>query len=329
MKVVVFGAGGVGAYLGASLLLSGADVTFIARGANLEALQSKGLCIQSPAFGNVQLPTVQVTNDAHTVGPVDVVLLCVKMWAVESAAEACKPLIKQGHTVIITTQNGVDAPGIVSKAVGEEHVVAGSIRIMTRLVEPGVVFHCNQDARFAYGTFSGPPPPALLAFHNWSLSPASKFEGVLTEQIWKELWMKMALLASIAGVACLVRQPNGVVRSHPTTRQLLLDCIAEVCEVAQAEGHDLGPIPEVQAGILAAIDSTPPDGQPSTLSDLLAGQPVEAEWLSGAVVRIGARVGVATPVHAVIAAVMAPYANGPPTMPLIMDKLHDLHWTRK
>src|SRR5215510_11878311 len=99
MRIAVVGAGGVGAGYGAALAKAGADVTFIARGAHLEAMKSKGLKLESPR-GDIHLVPTQATDDPKSVGPVDIVLFCVKLWDVESAGAAIKPMIRQITAVI-------------------------------------------------------------------------------------------------------------------------------------------------------------------------------------------------------------------------------------
>ena len=96
MRIAVVGTGGVGGGYGAALAKAGADVTFIARGAHLEAMKSKGLKLESPR-GDTHLVPTQATDDPKTVGPVDVVLFCVKLWDVESAGAAIKPMVGRGH----------------------------------------------------------------------------------------------------------------------------------------------------------------------------------------------------------------------------------------
>src|SRR4029453_14365803 len=105
MRIAVVGTGGVGGGFGAALAHAGADVTFIARGAHLAALKSTGLKVESPR-GDTHLVPTQATDDPRTVGPVDVVLFCVKLWDVESAGTAIKPLVA-ANTAVIPLQNGV------------------------------------------------------------------------------------------------------------------------------------------------------------------------------------------------------------------------------
>ena len=92
MRIAVVGAGGVGGGFGAALAKAGADVTFIARGAHLAAMKSQGLKVTGGRGETHVVPTKATDNPAE-MGPVDIVLFCVKLWDVESAGEAIKPLV--------------------------------------------------------------------------------------------------------------------------------------------------------------------------------------------------------------------------------------------
>ena len=108
MRIAIVGAGGVGGGFGAALAKAGADVTFIARGAHLAAMKRDGLKVQS-ARGDTHLVPTQATDSPAEIGVVDIALFCVKLWDVESAGEAIKPLVGPA-TAVIPLQNGIDAP---------------------------------------------------------------------------------------------------------------------------------------------------------------------------------------------------------------------------
>src|SRR5579862_5304914 len=108
MRVAVIGAGGVGGAFGAALAKAGGDVTFVARGAHLAAMKANGLKVEGDR-GETLIQPVQATDDPATIGPVDIVLFCVKLWDVESAGQHIKPLVGP-NTAVIPLQNGIDAP---------------------------------------------------------------------------------------------------------------------------------------------------------------------------------------------------------------------------
>jgi 2-dehydropantoate 2-reductase len=148
MRLAVFGTGAVGGYFGGRLAAGGEDVTFIARGGHLAALRERGLRLTSPK-GDLHL-AVAATDDPGTVGPVDVVLLTVKLYDVDAAASRLAPLIGP-DTVVITLQNGVEAVQMVSRHVGAGHAAGGAAYVVAVVDEPGHIRHTTED-RSGQGT---------------------------------------------------------------------------------------------------------------------------------------------------------------------------------
>ncbi|MFQ5956105.1 MAG: ketopantoate reductase family protein, partial [Kiloniellales bacterium] len=149
MKIAVMGAGGVGGYFGARLAAAGEEVAFIARGAHLEAMRERGLRIAS-VLGDMHLDPVPVSDDAVDIGPVDVVLVAVKLWDLEAAGRACKPLIGAG-TAVLPVQNGVESAPVLAGLLGAEHVIGGVGQIAAVIAEPGVIRHTGRMARLVFG----------------------------------------------------------------------------------------------------------------------------------------------------------------------------------
>ena len=143
MKIAIFGSGGVGGYFGGRLAASGEEVTFLARGAHLAAMQQGGLRITSP-LGDAHIARVQATDRPQAVGPVDVILLTTKMYDTDAAAETLAPMIGPG-TAVITLQNGIDAVEMVARHVGRPHVVGGVAYVAAVIDAPGVIRHTALD----------------------------------------------------------------------------------------------------------------------------------------------------------------------------------------
>ena len=127
MRIAVMGSGGVGGYFGAKLARAGSDVTFIARGAHLEAMQKSGLLVESKA-GNIQIDSPQVTSDPASIGKVDMVLFGVKLWDTAAAAQAIVPLVGP-QTAVVSFQNGVQKDELLRSAVGDNAVMGGGCYI--------------------------------------------------------------------------------------------------------------------------------------------------------------------------------------------------------
>jgi len=306
MRIAVVGAGGVGGAFGAALAKAGADVTFIARGAHLAAMKSKGLRIEG-GRGETHLVPTQATDDPAAVGPVDFVLFCVKLWDVESAGQHIKPLVGP-DTAVIPLQNGIDAPERLVPILGKQAVMGGVAQISASIVGPGVIRQVGTFMRMLFGELDGSTSKrgeALLA-----LCQKAGFDVVLSNQIVTELWMKFILLATNASVMAVARQPIGKLRDDPDMRRQFVAAYQEVVDVGTARGVKL-PADAVDK-MLAFNAGAPPTMKPSMALDLERGNRIELPWLGGKVVELGRQLGVPTPTHSLMYAALKPYVMGAP-----------------
>src|ERR1700761_3935082 len=208
MRIAVIGAGGVGGGFGAALAKAGAEVTFIARGAHLKAMQENGLKVQG-GRGETHLVPTRATDDPASVGPVDIVLFCVKLWDVESAGEAIKPMVGP-NTAVIPLQNGVDAHERLIPILGAKALKGGVAQISASIVAPGVIQQVGTFMRMIFGELDGKPSRRAEELH--ALCLKAGFDATLSDNILTELWMKFVLLAANAGISALSRQPLGKLR---------------------------------------------------------------------------------------------------------------------
>lgn len=303
MRIAIFGSGGVGGYFGGRLAASGEDVTFIARGAHLNALQQGGLQIASP-LGDANIERVQATDRPQAIGPVDVVLFTVKLYDVDAAAATLGPLIGP-NTVVITLQNGVDAVDMVSKHVGAGHVAGGVAYIVAVIDQPGRVRHTTAQ-QLVFGERDGKRSDRLVAFEQACIKAG--FQAKASESIESDLWVKFVRLATWSGMTSVTRSPMGVVRDTPETFDLMMAAIAEVIAVGKARGIAFPP--DLMDGTIALIRNFPATSKSSMLEDLERGRRLELPWLSGAVVRLGREAGVPTPIHQFITTVLTPFVGG-------------------
>jgi 2-dehydropantoate 2-reductase len=155
MRVAVIGAGGVGGAFGAALANAGADVTFVARGAHLQAMRQNGLRVEG-GRGETIVSPAQATDDPATIGSVDFVLFCVKLWDVESAGAAIKPLIGP-TTAVIPLQNGIDSAERLIPILGAQAVMGGVAQISATIAEPGVIRQVGTFMRLIFGELEMPP----------------------------------------------------------------------------------------------------------------------------------------------------------------------------
>lgn len=303
MTIAIFGSGGVGGYFGGRLAAAGEDVTFIARGAHLAAMQASGLDIRSPK-GDVHIPAVKATDDPSTIGPVDVVIFTVKLYDVESSARLLKPLIGP-DTVVLTLQNGVEAVGMVASHVGAEHVAGGAAYVVAVIDEPGRIRHTTAD-RLVFGETDGRLSPRLQAFAD--AGRRAGFVADLSPNVSVDLWVKFVRLATWSGVTAATRSPMGVIRSHPDLLALMDAALAEAVAVGRARGIEF-PASLIE-GTYDMVRNFPASSKSSMLEDLERGRRLELPWLSGAIVRMGQESGVPTPTHAFINSVLQPFVDG-------------------
>jgi 2-dehydropantoate 2-reductase len=307
MRIAIIGAGGVGGAFGAALAKAGADVTFVARGAHLKAMCEHGLRIQGDR-GDTRLDPVRATDDPATIGTVDFVLFCVKLWDVETAGAAIKTLIGP-TTAVIPLQNGIDSAERLIPILGAQAVMGGVAQISATIAEPGIIRQTGTFMRLIFGELEGGKSARGEAF--LGLCQKAGFDATHSERITTELWMKFILLATNSGLTAATRSPIGVLRDDPDILPLFARAAAEVAAVGRAKGIR---IPEDAAEtVMGFVRGAPPAMMASMAHDLIRGNRIELPWLSGKVVALGKELGVATPVHEILYAVLKPFVAGTPT----------------
>jgi 2-dehydropantoate 2-reductase len=303
MRIAIVGAGGVGGYFGARLAEAGADVTFLARGAHLEAIRSRGLTIRS-IDGDLHLPRVSATDDPAAIGPADIVLFTVKLYDAQAAAALLGPLVGP-DTAVIPLQNGVDGADVVAQSVGRSHTAGGTVYVAAVIDEPGVIRH-TALGRLVFGELDGTRTPRLERLLD-VCKPAG-FQVTLSDNIQVDIWTKFVLLSVFSGMTAVTRTSIGPIVADPELFAMLKTAARETIAVARARGVEL---PDRAAeDVERSYQALPPHMKSSMLEDLERGRRLELPWLSGAVVRIGGELGVDTPTHRFIAAVLKPHVNG-------------------
>lgn len=306
MKITVMGSGGVGGYFGARLAAAGNEVTFVARGAHLQAMQKHGLRLDSE-IGSLHVNPVRAVADTGQIREADAIMFAVKMRDTESAAESLRALAA-GGAAIFTFQNGVESGRRIGRIVGAGKVVEGAARIAAHISEPGVIKQIGTFAILEFGEADGEPRPRTQAFHATCL--AAGINATLSGNISRTIWAKFAMLAPVAGLTALTRGPIGPVRANARSRALLKAAVEEA--VALGVVLKAGLVPEDAGTTMKLIDGLPKEMTASMCHDLLAGKPIEIEGLSGAVARLASENGVPAPTHAFIAAALAPFTDGRP-----------------
>jgi 2-dehydropantoate 2-reductase len=304
MKIAVIGTGGVGGYFGGRLAESGSDVHFLARGRHLEEMRRCGLKVKS-RLGDILIRPVQATDSPAEIGPVDLVIIAVKLADTDAAIQAAKPLLGP-DTAIVSLQNGIDAVERLTAAFGKQRVLGGVCHIAAVISGPGIILHTGTMARMTVGETDGSVSKRLQALE--AACKQAKIDFVASTEIDKAIWHKFVFLSSFSGVTTLTRSPKGPIMAEPETRALLHDAIAEAVAVARARGVRLDD--DLVEKLMKFAEGLPDDMKSSMLGDLERGARLELPWLSGTVAKLGSSLGVPTPVHQVIYRALKPYAAG-------------------
>jgi 2-dehydropantoate 2-reductase len=273
---------------------------FIARGATLRALRSKGLRVDSIA-GDFTVQPVTATDDAANVGAVDAVLFATKAWQIPEAAEKVKPMIR-ANTVVVPLENGMEAPDQLANAFGRQHVLGGLCGIVSYIVEPGHIRHAAIDPFVMFGELDNSKTARVERLRETFERAGIKAE--VPQDIQRSMWSKFLFIAPMSAIGALTRTPVGVWRSTPETRDLAIRALREMVAVASARGISLDD--DAVERTLARYDAMAPDSTSSLQRDIMEGKPSELEAQAGAIVRLGREAGVATPVCETLYSLLVP-----------------------
>jgi 2-dehydropantoate 2-reductase len=307
MKIAMMGSGGVGGFFGGRLAHAGYDVSFIARGAHLEAMRRDGLTIESSAQGDIHIPKVHATDDPASLGPVDLVIVSVKLWDTESAANAVKPIMGP-KTGVLSLQNGVIKDEILRRVLPEGSVMGGVAYVATHISRPGVITQVGTMQRIVVGEYDGHASERAKFLHEALVKAGVNAE--LASDVRKAIWEKYVFLVALSATTASMRSTIGPIRQNQQTRAFLLDLMREVVAVGRAHGVDLAADYAEQR--LKFADGLPADMTSSMAHDLERGNRLEVEWLSGGVVKLGKEKAIATPANGAVCAILALQAPGRP-----------------
>jgi 2-dehydropantoate 2-reductase len=299
VKVLVMGAGAVGGFYGAALAGRGHDVTFVARGAHLAALRERGLTIRRDGGATNLRPVHAVADPAEAGGDIELVLFTVKGYDTELAARALRPVVGP-RTAVLTLQNGVESGDRLGAVLGAEPILIGTTLIATTVAAPGIIDQANPLWRVELGEPSGAITPRVEG-----VAAALRDAGVevrVTADVRRAVWDKFIRLAPGATLTSACQATIGEVRSTPEGAALYRALIAETVAVGRAAGAALPP--DAVETAVRAIQALPADMRTSMQLDYERRRRVELEGITGAVVRLGRRLGVATPSYDPIYAVL-------------------------
>jgi len=300
LRIAVFGVGAVGGYFGGRLAEAGNDVTFIARGDTLAALRTSGLRVDS-IDGDFAVYPARVVDDPAAVGPVDLVLLGVKAWQVESVAPLLVPLLGE-RSAVLPLQNGIEATDQLAGLLGTDRVLGGLCKILCFQVGPAQLQHAGVAPYIALGELDNRPSDRLERFRG-----AIERTGVTVEvptDIRAAIWSKFLFITAVSGVGAATRVSLGELRELTATRRLIEAAMWEVARLADAAGVRLAN--GLVDSTMAFVDSLPASGTASMQRDIMDGIPSELESQTGAIVRLARQLGVDAPVHSMLYTLLQP-----------------------
>ena len=298
MRILIAGTGGVGGFFGALLARAGHDVVFLARGANLAALRSTGLTVES-VDGDFHLSRITAVDDVTGLEPFPLVIVTVKSYHSAAVGRQIAPAVAD-DAVVLSLQNGVENETLLAAELDLPPLMGAMTQIGVELTAPGVVSHVAEGTIF-FGEMTGHESPRGRALAE--LFTAAGVRHRLSRDMPLMLWDKLAWNAAHNAVTAITRTTAGAAASLPASAAVLRAAMHEVVAVARAQGILLDP---------ARIDATVEysrrnlgELRTSMLQDLERGRPLEHDAINGAVVRFGEAVGVATPVNRTLYGLLA------------------------
>jgi 2-dehydropantoate 2-reductase len=283
-RVAVLGPGGVGGLLAALLARRGDQVTCLARPATAAHLAANGLELRSPALGDARVAVAAATRLDH---PVDVCFVTVKATQLEAAVEAV-PAGALGDGLVVPFLNGIDHVAWLRGRYPPDQVVAGTIRVETTRVAPGVIEHASPFAVVELA--AGKAPRGRVEALAARLAETG-LEVTVRDDEAQVLWSKLVVLAPIALVTTWTAAPFGEARA--AHRDELAAIVHEIALAARADGVE----PD-EAAILAILERLPDGMRSSMQKDAAAGRPIELDAIGGTILRAADRAGAAAPVTA-------------------------------
>jgi 2-dehydropantoate 2-reductase len=305
VRFAILGAGAIGGYVGAALARDGADVTLIARGAHLRAMQEHGIRVLSPRGDFAARPAA--TDDLAAISGADVVLVGLKAYSLTAMAPRIGPLLKPDAAVIWaqngipwwyfqslegplagTTLQAVDPGGAITAAIAPGHNIGCVVYCSTEIIEPGVIQHI-EGTRFSIGE-----PDGSVSARCQEIAAAFGSAGLkapVDARLRDQIWLKLIGNVAFNPITALTRATLGQLGSQPEMMELLRAIFAECAAVAGRLGVTFPVSLERRLAAGIAVG----DHKTSMLQDLEAGKPLELDCMTGAVAELAGLLGIEVP----------------------------------
>ena len=301
MRIAVMGAGAVGGCLGGLLAKAGNDVTLITRGEHLESIKANGLKLVRP--NGAFVVEVDATDDSERIGPVELVLYTVKTFHNRQAFSMIRPLMGY-QTSVLTLQNGVESHEQLAAVLGAQNVLPGAFWGSAKIQSPGVIAEIA-DARVSFGEAN--ETESLRGLEIRKVLRDAGVETELSSDPMEMIWRKFVVLSALAGISSAARTRFKELLQFPDARKMFCQAMEESLAIGLAKGVNL-PADLVKES-LELVEALP-DFQNSMHADYENGRPTELDALSGAAIRLGKQIGVATPVHNFLYSILLPHKDG-------------------
>jgi len=294
-KIVIVGLGGVGGYYGGLLAKRYADdssmeVYFVARGAHLKKVQENGLKVITETGLFVAKPTL-ATDNVSEIGIADYVILTTKSYDLDATVLQIKPCVG-ANTVILPLLNGIDNSTRIRALLPGIEVWNGCAYIVARLNEPGVVESSGNLHRFNFG-YENKTSERLIAFEK--LLKDAGIDATFYKKILPIIWTKFFFISATASLTSYFNVSFGALLTDETRKSTLINLLEELFLVANAEGAEIDR--SVITKVIHQLEKLPFETTASMHSDFIAGKNTEVDTLTGIVVKLGEKHGIATPVY--------------------------------
>lgn len=290
MKVAVIGSGGVGGYFGAKMAQAGFDVTFLARGAHLEAMREHGLQVKS-FMGDFSVKKIHATDKISEIGKSDLVILTVKAWQVKDLMDGLSNIIASEGT-ILPLQNGVTIADELKEKISSKHIIGGLCRIISKIEAPGTISHVGVDPTIVFGELDNLKTDRVENIRN--VFDRAGIKSRIAEDIQSELWKKFISIC-VSGLLAISRSTYGEIRELKETRTMMINLLTEIYNLSQKIGIHIEP--DFVSKTVSFIDTFPYSATSSLTRDVWEGKPSEIEYQNGTVVKLADKFGVGVPIN--------------------------------
>lgn len=290
MKIAIIGTGGVGGYFGAKLANAGNDVTFIARGEHLQAIQNNGIKVKS-ILGDFQVNNVKATDQIKDINSPDLVIIAVKAWQIKEVRVDINAIL-HNDSMVLPLQNGVMAAAELVEVIDSKHVLNGLCRIISKIDGPGQINHFGVKPEIVFGELDKFVSPRMETLNK--LFEEAGISSKASRDIEADIWKKFIAIC-VSALLAVSKTTYGEMRELPETRQMMLDLLNEIYVLSQKIGVNIKP--DFVEKTVGFIDSFPAHTTSSLTRDVWQGRPSEIEYQNGTVVKLAAKYGVDVPVN--------------------------------